>query len=90
MSETKWQLLMTAPNVPAAHALVTLLKGRAIECRVKSDTSLLGEGRPCAVMVEASLLHRAKYVLAEVNFSDEELDFLATGHLSCDAAKEHL
>ena len=88
MSETKWQLLTTAPNIPAAHALETLLKGRGIECRLKSDTALLGEGRECAVMVEVSLLHRAKYVLAEVNFTDEELDFLATGQLSCDAAKE--
>ncbi len=84
-----WKLLTTAPNIPAAHALVTLLEGRGIECQLKSDTSLLGEGRQCAIMVEASLLHRAKYLLAEVNFTDDELDFLATGHLSCDAAKEH-
>ena len=88
MSETKWQLLTMAPNIPAAHALETLLKGHGIECRLKSGTPLLGEGRHCAVTVEASLLHRAKYVLAEVNFTDEELDFLATGQLSCDAAKE--
>ncbi len=89
MSQTTWQLLTTAPNIPAAHALATLLKGRGVECQLKSDTSLLGEGRQCAILVEASLLHRAKYVLAEVDFTDAELDFLATGHLSCDAAKEH-
>ena len=88
MSETKWQLLTTAPNIPAAHALETLLKGRGVDCRLESDMPLLGEGMPCAVMVEASLLHRAKYVLAEADFTDAELDFLATGHLSCDAAKE--
>jgi hypothetical protein len=88
VSQKTWQVLMTAPNVPAAHALMTLLHDRGVECQLKADTALLGEGRQCAILVEASLLHRAKYVLAEANFTDEELDFLATGQLSCDAAKE--
>jgi len=89
MSETKWQLLTTAPNIPAAHAIANLLKERGVDCRLKSDTSLLGEGRQCAILVEASVLHRANHVLAEATFTDAELDFLATGHLSCDAAKEN-
>jgi hypothetical protein len=89
MMETKWQLLTTAPNVPAAHAIAGLLHDHGVECRLKADTSLLGEGRQCALMVEASLLHRAKWALAEANFTDAELDFLATGQPSCEGAKEH-
>jgi hypothetical protein len=89
MAEAKWQLLTTAPNMPAARAVAGLLEGQGVRCQLKADTSLLGEGRQCAIMVEASLLHRGKYVLAEANFTDAELDFLATGQLSCDAAKEH-
>ena len=88
MSQTTWQLLTTAPNVPAAHAIMILLHNHGVECQLKTDTSLLGEGRQCAIMVEAPFLHRARHVLAEANFTDAELDFLATGQLSCDAAKE--
>ena len=88
MIDAKWQLLTTAPNMPAARAVAGLLEDHGVKCQLKADTSLLGEGRQCAIMVEASLLHRGKYVLAEASFTDAELDFLATGQLSCDAAKE--
>ena len=89
MVNTKWQILTTAPNVPAARAIAGLLEGQGVQCQLKFDTSLLGEGQQCAVMVEASLLHRGRFVLAEANFTDAELDFLATGLLCCDDAKEH-
>jgi hypothetical protein len=39
-------------------------------------------------MVEAHLLHRAQELLADAPFTDAELDFLATGRLSCDDSKE--
>jgi hypothetical protein len=89
VTEAKWQLLTIALNMPAARAVAGLLEGQGVRCQLKADTSLLGEGRQCAIMVEASLLHRGKFVLSEANFTDAELDFLATGQLSCDAAKEY-
>jgi len=88
MTEATWQFLTTAPNVPAAHAVATLLEGNGVACQLKADSSLLGEARSCAVLVEASLLHRAKRVLSEASFTDEELEFLATGQPSCDDARE--
>ncbi len=88
MADPTWQLLATAPNVPAARALANLLEGEGVEVRIDADTALLGEGRPCALMVEASFLRRARRVLAEADFSDAELEFLATGRLSCDDARE--
>ena len=83
-----WQVLTMAPNIPVAHAIESLLAGEGVECRLKSETTLLGELQPCAVLVEASFMHRAQFVLSAADFSDAELDFLATGALSCDAAKE--
>jgi hypothetical protein len=88
MADPAWQLLVTAPNVPAARALATRLEGEGVDVRVDADTALLGEGRPCSLMVEASSLRRARQVLAEADFTDAELDFLATGWLSCDDARE--
>jgi len=39
-------------------------------------------------MVDSALLHRANWVMSQGQFSDEELTFLATGAVWCDAAKE--
>jgi len=88
MMDATWQLLTTAPNVPAARALASMLESQGVACQLKADTSLLGEARQCAVWVESALLHRAKWLLEEASFTDAELDFLATGQLSCDDAKE--
>lgn len=88
MADTAWQLLTTAPNVPAARAIATRLEGEGVEVRVDADSALLGEGRPCAIMVEAPAMRRARRVLSEAEFSDAELEFLATGQHSCDDAKE--
>jgi hypothetical protein len=88
MTQATWQLLTTAPNVPAAHAVACLLEGNGVACQVRAESSLLGEGRPCSVMVEAALLYRAKRVLSEASFTDEELELLATGQHEGDDAKE--
>jgi hypothetical protein len=79
MTDVTWQLLTTAPNMPAAHAVANLLEGNGVACRLKADSALLGEARSCAVLVEASRMHRAKWVLSEATFAEAELDFLATG-----------
>lgn len=88
MTEEMWQVLTTAPNLPAAHALASLLEGQGVGCRLKADTALLGEGRSCAILVKASLMQRAKRVLTDASFTDAELAFLATGQSFCDDAKE--
>jgi hypothetical protein len=49
---------------------------------------LLGQALPCRVLVDSTLAYRAKQIMTQGQFTDEELTFLATGVLSCDAAKE--
>jgi hypothetical protein len=39
----------------------------------------MGEALPCRVMVEATLLHRAQWLMTQGQFTDDELTFLATG-----------
>jgi hypothetical protein len=43
---------------------------------------------PCRVVVDSTLAHRAQWAMSQGQFTDEELTFLATGEVSCDAAKE--
>ncbi len=78
MSQSRWHVLTTAPDLPSAHALVETLLAQGIDSHVVPDSTLLGEAMPCRVVVDMS----------QGQFTDEELTFLATGEVSCDAAKE--
>jgi hypothetical protein len=82
MTGIQWQLLTTAPNVPSAHALVSSLSAHGVVSKIVSDTSLLGEFQVCRVFIDAAQVHRAQWLLAQNDFSDEELSFLATGSLA--------
>lgn len=88
MTDATWQLVTTAPNPPAAHAIATLLRGNGVPCQLQGESVIAGDGLPCAILVEASLLHRAQRILADARLSDAELEFLATGMLCCDDARE--
>ena len=88
MLHSKWQVLTTAPDLPSAHALIEVLIAQGIAAHVVPDSTLLGQALPCRVMVDAGQQYRAKQVIAQGQFTEDELAFLATGDLSCDAAKE--
>jgi hypothetical protein len=61
---------------------------QSITSYVVPDSTLMGQALPCRVMVDSALVHRAQWVMAQGHFTDEELTFLATGVVSCDAAKD--
>jgi len=88
MSQSRWHVLTTAPDLPSAHALVESLLAQGIDSHVVPDSTLLGEAMPCRVVVDSALAHRAQWAISQGQFTDEELTFLATGEVSCDAAKE--
>ena len=79
-----WKFLTTSPNTPLARALIDTLTGCGVACNMVSDTTLLGECQRCDVYVQDTQLHRARWLLAQATFTDEELTFLATGCLSGD------
>jgi hypothetical protein len=88
MLQSKWEVLTTAPDLPSAHALVEILAAQGVTAHVVPDSTLLGQALPCRVMVDSAQVHRAKWVMSQSQFTDEELTFLATGVVSCDSAKE--
>ena len=74
-----WQLLTTAPNVPSAHVHLRWLADHGVVGKIVVDTSLLGEFQLCRIFVDVMQAHRARWLLAQRNFSDEELLSLAIG-----------
>lgn len=81
MSQDHWVHLTSLPDAPAAKMLVDALIGYGVPARMESQPALLGEVRNCDVLVDSSLLHRARWFLAQGEISDAELNFLATGSL---------
>lgn len=81
MSQDNWAHLTSCPDAPAAQMLVDALIGYGVPARMESQPALLGEVRNCNVLVDSSLLHRARWFLAQGQISDAELDFLASGSL---------
>jgi hypothetical protein len=77
----KWQLFTTISDVPSAQVFAEALQADSIRVRLVSDANVLGQAAPCRVYVDAAHMHRARWVLAQRNFSDEELTWLSTGEL---------
>ena len=77
MGEAAWQVLTTLPDVPSAQSLAALLAAEGLTVRVSSDAGVLGQAAPARIYVAAQQLHRARYLLAQQQFSDEELEVLA-------------
>ena len=82
MSRTEWTPFQTFADRGSAEALAVVLDSEGVPARVESSKLVAGvETRHC-VLVPKSLVHRAKWVLADTDLSDSELDYLATGKLS--------
>jgi hypothetical protein len=83
-SETseEWQTFETFSDRGSAEALVVVLHAEGVPARVESSNLVAGIETRHRVLVPSSLLHRAKWVLADSDLTDEELDYLATGKLS--------
>ncbi len=79
MSETQWQLLDCASDVPSARLLIDRLASEGITTRLVTDAAVMGQAAPCRIFVDASQIYRARRLLAEEPLTESELAFLATG-----------
>jgi hypothetical protein len=80
----KWATVAVVSDTLSAQAVFERLVSEGVEARVQSDTALLGAARQCRVQVPVEAEHRAKRVLADAQFTDAELDDLATGEAGDD------
>jgi hypothetical protein len=83
-ADTGWQLLTTLSDVPSAAVFAQALAADNVGVRVVSDANVLGQAAACRIYVERAQVHRARWAMAQRNFSDEELTRLSIGELQAD------
>ena len=83
-ADSSWQLLTTLSDVPSATVFAQALAAENVGVRVVSDANVLGQAATCRIYVERVHLHRARWAMAQRNFSDEELTWLSIGELQAD------
>ena len=77
MSDSEWRLLTTLSDLPSAQSLAEVLAAEGVVVRVMSDAGVLGQAAPSRIYVAAAQLHRARWLLAQGTFTDEELASLS-------------
>jgi hypothetical protein len=64
MSDPKWHLLTTLPDLPSAQSLAAVLGAAGMEVRVRSDAGVLGQAAPSRLYVATPQLSQAQAFLA--------------------------
>jgi len=82
MTSEKWQPFETFSDRGSAEALVAVLNSEDVPARIESSHLVAGIETRHRVLVPSSLMHRARWVLADSDLTESELDYLATGKLS--------
>ncbi|HTW39146.1 MAG TPA: hypothetical protein VMD49_11310 [Steroidobacteraceae bacterium] len=72
-----WDVAAVVADTVSAQALMGLLASEGVPARMQSDTALLGAARQCRILVPRDMIGRARCVLWQSRFSDEELAALA-------------
>ena len=76
-----WELFRSFPDIGSAEVLCAWLQREEVPAMLEPrylENSLEGEYR---VLVHRKFMHRARWVVAQLPPSDEELEYLATGQL---------
>jgi hypothetical protein len=84
MADPTWKLLTTVTDHPTALSLAEVLSREGILVRLVSEASVLGQAATTRIFVEASRLYRARTLISQQSFTDEELTQLATGEIEAD------
>lgn len=82
MDQNDWQPFEIFSDRGSAEALAAVLHSEGVPARVESSELIAGIEARYRVLVPSSLVHRARWVLADSDLTDSELDYLATGELS--------
>lgn len=81
MPDDTWSVVATFADSLSAEALSGRLTSEEVPSQVVWNGALPGLATEFAVLVPAELLHRAQWILKQVDFSEQELTYLATGEL---------
>ena len=81
MGNEDWELFATLPDYGSAQVLAAKLESEGIATSITPVTIESVRDGKFQVFVDASLAHRARWIMSQSDFSDGELEFLATGKL---------
>jgi hypothetical protein len=77
----EWCEFAVYSDAALAEVVAGLLRGESVPVHVASDEPMPGLVRGFRILVPPDMLHRAKWIAAQAQLSEEELVFLATGQL---------
>jgi hypothetical protein len=83
-----WQEFAAYSDAASAEVAAGLLRSEGVPVNVLSDEPMLGLIRGFRLMVPAELIHRARWVVSNAAFTDEELAFFATARLDSEGSAE--
>lgn len=83
-----WQEFASYSDAVSAEAAAGLLRSEGVPVNVSSDEPMPGLIRGFRLLVPTQMLHRARWVVSNAAFTDEELTFLATARLDSDESTE--
>jgi hypothetical protein len=84
----RWQEFAAYSDAASAEVAAGLLRSEGVPVNVASDEPMPVLSQGFRLMVPAELLHRARRVVSNASFSDEELAFFATERLDPDPGEE--
>ncbi len=82
MQNHDWQPFLGFASRGSAEAVAIILESEEVPTLVKAAHLTAGIESDFVILVPAHLAHRARWVLAQSDFTESELNYLATGELS--------
>jgi hypothetical protein len=86
LTEEDWQEFAAFSDSVSAEVAAELLRSEGVPVDVASDEPLPGLSQGFRLKVPPDMLHRARWVMSNASFTEEELAFIATGTLDSDGA----
>jgi hypothetical protein len=84
----RWQEFAAYSDAASAEVAAGLLRSEDVPVSVLSDEPMPGLIRGFRLMVPSELIHRARWVVSNAAFTDEELAFFATARLDSEGSAE--
>ena len=79
-----WKEFIAYSEAASAEIMAGLLRSEGMLVEVVGDEPIPGLAGGFRVLVPAELLHRARWIVSNAAFTDEELELFATGQKSTD------
>jgi hypothetical protein len=79
-----WKEFAAYSDAASAEVTAGLLRSEGVPVEVAGDEPIPGLAGGFRVLVPADLMHRARWVVSNAAFTDEELEFFAIGQTSPD------